>query len=208
MSGSGELVTLLSPLILASASPRRRKILSGMGLQFRIVPANVDETAPPGLPPERVAESLALKKALSVAAGVESGTVLGADTVVVGADGSLLGKPLDFEHARAMLAGLSGTTHRVITGVALVHRPGGQQVLGHDVTSVTMRAMSQGEIEEYVSTGEPFGKAGAYAIQEHADRFVSRLEGEYDNVVGLPSRRLRELFLRLERSLSGQGGVT
>lgn len=207
MSGPGELTTTLSPIILASASPRRRKILSDMGLQFTIVPADVDETPPPGLAPERVAESLALKKAVCVAAGVASGTVLGADTVVVGADGSLLGKPTDAGHARAILARLSGTTHRVITGVALVHRPGGRQAVGHEVTSVTMREMTPGEIEEYVASGEPFGKAGAYAIQEHADRFVSRLEGEYDNVVGLPSRRLRELFVELERSLPGPGGV-
>jgi septum formation protein len=184
----------LLPLILASASPRRRRLLAELGHSFQVLPADVDETPPEGLSAERVAEELALQKAVKVAGQVAAGTIIGADTVVVSAEGTLLGKPADPRDAARILETLSGSTHRVITALALIHQPGGARVLGHASTSVSMRQLTREEIDEYVATGEPFGKAGAYAIQERGDRFVTRLDGPYDNVVGLPGRLFGELL--------------
>ena len=196
------------PLILASASPRRRDLLERHGFAFEVRAADVDETPPTGEAPPRVAELLALKKARAVAVGVERGTVIGADTIVVGGEDVLLGKPEDADDARRILASLSGTTHRVITGVAVIHRPEDDEQVAHEVTYVTMRAMTADEIGDYVDSGESFGKAGAYAIQETGDRFVTKLEGDYENVVGLPVGRLKSMLdaddraIRTERSES------
>ena len=198
------LVRLL-PIVLASASPRRRRLLAELGHEFQVLPADVDETPPEGLAPERVAEQLALRKAVKVAGRVALGTIIGADTVVVSAQGELLGKPVDGPDAVRILKTLSGSTHRVITALALIHRPTGAQVYGHERTKVNLREMGGQEIDEYVASGEPFGKAGAYAIQERGDRFVSSLEGEYDNVVGLPGRLLGELFESLYREVRRRG---
>ncbi|MBI4880074.1 MAG: septum formation protein Maf [Planctomycetes bacterium] len=200
------LVPLLSPLVLASASPRRRCILSDRGYQFEVRPAEVDERPENGASPATAAREIALRKALAVARGVRAGTVIGADTIVVGADGTLLGKPRDAAEARAILRSLAGTTHRVITGVALVHRPSGVAAVEHETTRVTMRRMDEQEIEAYVASGESFGKAGAYAIQEHGDRFVTRLDGDYDNVVGFPAARFAAMLARLELALGARGG--
>ncbi len=197
---------LLLPLVLASASPRRRHILQERGYDFAVRPADVDERPPNGSP-AAAARGIALRKALAVARGVAAGTVIGADTIVVGADGQLLGKPADAAQARAILRSLSGTTHRVITGVALVHRPSGVTAVEHETTRVTMRPLDEQEIEAYVASGESFGKAGAYAIQEHGDRFVTRLEGDYDNVVGFPAARFAGMLARLELALGERGGA-
>ncbi|HYC77674.1 MAG TPA: Maf family protein [Planctomycetota bacterium] len=182
-------------LILASASPRRRDLLAARGLRFRTAAPDVDESAPPGVDPEDLARSLALRKALAVgwreapalrAAGL-SAHVLAADTVVA-ACGALLGKPVDAADAARMLRALSGTTHRVITGFAALSLTPDPAlvVVGAATTWVEMRPLSDAEIAAYVASGEPEGKAGAYAIQETGDRFVTRLDGGFDNVVGLP----------------------
>jgi len=181
-------------LVLASASPRRHRLLAEAGLDFRIVPADVDETMNLALGAGEVAEDLALRKARAVASREGSGEaiVLGSDTVVVlGEDGSegrrFLEKAGGAGEARTMLEALSGSRHRVITGVALVDGRSGRQLVGHEVTHVTMRELTPVELEAYVASGEWEGKAGAYAIQETADRFVTHLEGGgFDNVVGLP----------------------
>jgi len=179
-------------------------------------PADVDEAPPVGLAPRAIAEAIAVRKlraamAVSVERAAETrDIVIAADTIVV-ARGELLGKPADAADARRMLATLAGTTHEVITGVALGARPSGHECIGSSVTRVTMRALEPREIDDYVASGEPFGKAGAYAIQESADRFVTHLDGDFDNVVGFPSR----LFLELRRTLasmviefaSGPGGA-
>lgn len=190
--------------MLASASPRRRDLLQAAGLDFDIVPADVDESIDLGLTAGEAARDLALRKAAAVAArlGPGRGPVIGSDTLVVlGEDGSpdrrYLEKAADAAEARSMLAALSGTRHRVITGVAVV--PGDQDPLeapltGHGTTFVTMRAITPDELEAYVASGEWRGKAGAYAIQETADRFVERLEGDFDNVVGLPVALTLELL--------------
>ena len=170
-------------LVLASASPRRRELLSRLVERFEVVPAEVDETPPEGKAGEEAAVAIAARKALAVLART-GGTTLGADTNVVAADGEFLGKPRDAADARRILAKLSGTTHRVVTGVALAR--GGDVVTAAATTFVTMRSLTGGEIDQYVASGECFDKAGAYAIQETADRFVVRLEGSFSNVVGLP----------------------
>ncbi len=160
-----------------------------------MVPPGIDEALPPGILPEAAAEALALAKARAVAGRRPEALVLGGDTLVaVGA--RTLGKPSDRAHARALLGLLSGSTHRVVTGLALGPSPDGPWRVGHDVTEVTMRRIEPAEIESYLDSGEWEGKAGGYAIQETADRFVTRLEGSRTNVVGLPVELLLE-FLRL-----------
>jgi septum formation protein len=185
-------------LVLASASPRRRDLLAGAGLSFVVEPSEVDEDLEGRVEPEDAAEQLARRKAEAVALRHVGSRrwILGSDTVVAvgeGADLRLLGKPADEAEARAMLRALSGSRHRVVTGVCVVDasrwRPGGAAGLrvAHERTWVHMRPLSPGEIEGYVASGEWRDKAGGYAIQESADAFVTRLEeGGFDNVVGLP----------------------
>lgn len=192
-------------LILASASPRRHQLLGDTGLEFSIQPADADETIDLTLDAGAVAEDLALRKARLVSAAQGNGTtvVLGSDTVVVlGGDGDperrFLEKAADEKEAAWMLRSLSATRHRVITGVAAVWREAGGTALeraDHEVTWVSMRAIEPAEIGAYVASGEWRGKAGGYAIQETADRFVSGLEGGgFDNVVGLPVARTLALL--------------
>lgn len=189
-------------MVLASASPRRHRLLAEAGVRFEIEPADVDESIDASLAAADVAEDLARRKALEVArrrleAGLtEPLAIVGSDTIVVlGADGAaerrFLEKAEDAVEARRMLEALSGTRHRVITGVAVARiGPGDSElevVAGHETTFVTMRELSPAEISAYIASGEWEGKAGSYAIQETADRFVSGLEGGgFDNVVGLP----------------------
>ena len=198
-------------IVLASASPRRRRLLREAGLAFEVEPADVDETIDRALDAGAVAEDLARRKALAVAARRAAGpgpdvplAVVGSDTIVVlGADGDpgrrFLEKAADEDEAAAMLGALSGTRHRVITGVAVAGvdaggRPGPVRS-AHETTFVTMRELTAEELQAYVASGEWRGKAGAYAIQETADRFVTGLEGGgFDNVVGLPVALTLELL--------------
>lgn len=182
-------------LVLASASPRRRGLLDRMGLAHEVVPADIDETPRPGERPEALVARLAEAKATHVlrSSPATAGdlVVLAADTVVV-IDGAVLGKPADAADAAGMLGSLSGRTHEVLTGVA-VARPGSVVVVV-ERTAVTFGALDEGEIEAYVATGEPLDKAGAYGIQGRGGNFVTRIEGSYDNVVGLPTRVVRDLL--------------
>lgn len=186
-------------LILASASPRRRELLTRAEYEFTVQPPTLEEPhhLPVGLRPSQYAESLAYFKARCVAEVNPDARVLGADTVVVSADGRILGKADDAEEARKMLRDLSRQRHAVITGVAILG-PGAVRILASDVTYVTMRPMSEQEIEDYVASGEWEGKAGAYAIQESADKFVINLEGSFSNVVGLPMKLVSRLLDRRE----------
>lgn len=138
---------------------------------------------------------MALRKATEVAAKVGEGLVLGADTIVE-CGGRLLGKPNDRDEARAFLRLLSGRSHLVVTGLALVQVPDGRTEIGHEVSEVRMRALTDEEIDAYVQTGEPFDKAGGYAIQGAAEGFIEGIKGSFTNVVGLPLGRLRTLLLR------------
>ncbi len=173
------------PLILASASPRRAWLLGRLGVSFSIVPSEVEEVRKPGEPPKEFALRIAREKALSVASRVGSGLVIGCDTIVV-VDGEALGKPSDEAEARRMLGRLSGRAHRVISGVAVAEQPGGRMEDAIVSTKVWFKTLTAGEIEEYVATGEPMDKAGAYGIQELGMLLVSRIEGDHNNVVGLP----------------------
>jgi septum formation protein len=153
----------------------------------------VDETLPPGVAPESAARAIAERKARAVADATDDG-VLAADTIVVAASGEILGKPRDADDARRMLGALSGTTHRVITGVCLATHRGVRLAGASATTRVTMRALVPAEIDEYVASGESFDKAGAYAIQESGDRFVTGVDGSWTNVVGLPLETVELMF--------------
>jgi len=181
-------------LILASASLRRQELLRNAGIPFTVQPADISETPLAGESPRDCAERLAREKALAVFQSGRQQYVLGADTVVV-VDGSILGKPRDADDAARMLRLLSGRTHAVITGVCVVGPVASGQWSGtsksealtaSETTLVTLRELSEDEIRDYVATGEPMDKAGAYAIQGIASRWIPRIEGDYSNVVGLP----------------------
>jgi septum formation protein len=176
-------------LVLASASPRRQELLRNAAIPFVVQAANVDETPLSGESARDCAERLAREKALAVWRRRPQEIVLGADTVVV-VEKEILGKPLDAEDAVRMLRLLSGRQHDVITGVCLV-RAGRRETesdikVASETTIVTMCEVSEAEIREYVRSGEPMDKAGAYAIQGIASRWIPRIEGDYSNVVGLP----------------------
>jgi len=177
-----------SRIILASGSPRRESLLRQLGLVFEVVVADIEEPSPE--PDESLADWVqrcAALKASAAARQFDDALVIGADTVVV--EGQVLGKPRDANQAAQMLARLSGRTHDVLTGLALV-TPAGKVCSACETTRVTFRSLSLREIDAYVGSGEPMDKAGAYGIQGRGGLFVTRLEGCYFNVVGLPLARL------------------
>jgi septum formation protein len=184
------------PLILASASPRRAELLRNAGIAFTVEPAHVPEQSMPDEPPLEYAQRLARDKANAIFASRPDSVVLGADTVVV-ADEHLLEKPLDRVDAARMLRLLSGRSHQVITGVCVV--ASGFERTEAEVTEVRFSNLSDEEIATYVATGEPMDKAGAYAIQGIASRWVERIDGCYFNVVGLPMPRVYRMLRKLER---------
>jgi septum formation protein len=176
--------------ILASASPRRRLLLKKLLKQFRVIPSRIDESAVRAKTPEALAVKSALAKALAVAQKHPRATVIGADTIVV-LGRRVLGKPQGKKDATRMLRALSGRTHRVITGVAVVGKKCGATFV---TTAIKMRKVSARTIADYVATGRPLDKAGAYGIQEIEEIFIDRIDGDYDNVVGLPLAALRILL--------------
>jgi septum formation protein len=181
-------------IILASSSPRRRELLETVGYVFEVKPSNFDESAlkSAGLPPQLLVEKLAHEKARDVARACgSSDAIVGADTVVV-LDGATLGKPADEQDAVRMLRLLSGNTHQVFTGVSII--AGSHEVSFSERTDVEFYDLSDKEIRDYVATGEPLDKAGAYGIQRKGALLVRGIRGDYFNVVGLPIARLaREL---------------
>ena len=191
MAGGARLAGL-TPLVLASSSPRRSEILTAVGWPFETRPAGVDETRRAGEPAEDFVRRLAREKAEAVAQSLLFGLVLGADTTVV-VDGEILEKPSDKDDARRMLRRLSGRWHEVLTGVALVRAETGRSTSGVARTRVRFAELSEEEVGRYVETGEPLDKAGAYAVQGRAAPFIESIEGEYWNVVGLPVRLVYEL---------------
>lgn len=211
-------------LVLASASPRRQELLRGAGLSFEIQPADIDETPLPGERPRECAERLAREKALAVWKTRPHNVVLGADTIVV-IDASIINKPLNADDAASMLRRLSGRTHQVITGVCIVAPAARGRKSTHtseprtkneweilrtenwelrtasDLTLVTMSTIPANEIQEYIATGEPMDKAGAYAIQGRASRWIPRIEGDYTNVVGLPVALVYRMLREARRAI-------
>ncbi len=186
-------------IILASASPRRADLLRQIGLPFRVAPSALDEvehlSSAAEARPEELAVGLARAKAQAVARELGRGLVIGADTVVV-CDGAVLGKPRDVAEAQAFLLRLSGRTHQVITGVALVEAETRRAEVAAATTAVRMRPFDAVEAAAYVASGEPMDKAGGYAVQGRGALLVAAIEGEYSNVVGLPLVTLAELLGR------------
>ncbi|MGB8013553.1 MAG: Maf family protein [Terriglobales bacterium] len=190
----------MTSLVLASASPRRQELLRCAGISFEVLPADIPEEPLAGEGARECCERLAREKALAVAGQRPGDVVLGADTIVV-VDGLILGKPSDAADAARMLRLISGRVHSVITGVCLV--AGGQWSVGSETTLVSVSEIPESEIDLYVASGEPMDKAGAYAIQGMASRWIPRIEGDYSNVVGLPVA----LVWRMLREVSGQWPV-
>jgi septum formation protein len=182
-------------LVLASQSPRRAEILRQAGIPFVVRAAPVDETLQSGEMPEDYIRRLAEEKARAVPAGPDQ-IVLAADTTVV-VDSEILAKPADATDARRMLTLLSGRRHEVMTGICL--RRGDAQICDHAVTAVWFATMSEQEIDDYVASGEPMDKAGAYAVQGAASKFIPRIEGCYYNVMGLPVSLVYRHYLKLIR---------
>lgn len=181
-----------APLVLASASPRRRELLGLLGIPFEVLPAHVDESVRAGESPAHYVERVAADKARAVASRESSRLVLAADTTVV-LGGEVLGKPESDEQALEMLRRLSGRTHRVMTAMALA---GPLEASERVDTEVTFRSLSDEELRWYVSTGEPRDKAGAYGIQGAGGLFVSRIDGSASNVIGLPMAECAALLSR------------
>src|ERR1700760_4396222 len=195
-----------SALILASASPRRRELLAQAGYRFAVEPSSIPELRRPEEDAIRFATRLAREKAEEVFArrppSAVPAMVLGADTVVV-CEGEVMGKPADAADAQRMLLRLSGRTHQVVTGVAVVWGLSSVEVAA-EMTQVTMRTVSTQEIAGYVATGEPMDKAGAYAIQGYAGRWIPRIHGCYFNVVGLPLALVDSLLEGAELRMASQ----
>ncbi len=189
-------MTNISDIILASASPRRRELLARVGLEFQVIPSCTEENILPDETPEQHAIRLSEEKSLEVAGRSEvvGRWFIGSDTIVV-RDDVILGKPADAEEAAAMLRSLSGRTHRVISGYAVHDRQTGETRSAAVTTRVYFKQLTEAEIGEYIATGEPFDKAGSYAIQGIGAFMVPRIEGSYTNVVGLP---LCEVIATLE----------
>jgi nucleoside triphosphate pyrophosphatase len=189
-------------LILASSSPRRAEILREAGIAFEIRATEIDETAFPGETAlemvARLAEAKARAAAAQIGAGMRDCIVVGADTTVELGD-EILGKPRDSAHAREILSRLSGRTHHVLTGVFLLRLPGNSSRAAVEKSAVTFAPLSEKEIDAYVASGEPLGKAGAYAIQGLAGRYIPKIEGCYFNIVGLPLARLYALLREIDR---------
>lgn len=184
-------------LILASASERRAGILRDAGIPFTVMFSAVDETPGSGESPHDLVQRLAAAKAELVAArAVGPAIVIGADTIVT-LEGHIFGKPRSSDDARHMLEKLSGHAHAVVTGVALIRLPDAERLTFVESTLVHFAALSAEEISRYLATGEPHDKAGAYAIQGRAGRYIPRIEGCYFNVVGLPLARLQQALASL-----------
>jgi len=182
-------------LILASQSPRRRELLERMGLtRFRVLSPEIDERMDRALPPAELVERISLEKALAAQALAGPEALLIAADTVVALDGAVLGKPAGPAEAARMLRTLSGRTHQVYTGLTVVQ--GGERDTRHEETEVAFRPLSEGEIQDYLATGEPLDKAGAYGIQGYGALFVEGIRGDYYNVMGLPVHLLGRMLAR------------
>ncbi len=182
-----------NPLVLASSSPRRKRLLRELGLPFRFLPSDIHEKAT-GKNPADIARILAQRKAMYACSRSPENWILGADTIVVLQE-TILGKPLDQEEAKSMLGMLGGREHEVITGFSIIDPSGSIAHTGHASTMVTIKQLSEREIMAYIATKEPFDKAGGYAIQGIGAFMVKGITGSYTNVVGLPVHALIEAFL-------------
>ena len=182
-------------IILASQSPRRRELMGQIGLKFKVVSPNVDEHVEGNPSPAQLVEELSLRKARAVERqGEEESLIIAADTVVA-LEGTVLGKPKTERDAFSMLSALSGNRHYVYTGLTVIQ--GGRAVTQHEVTTVTFRELEPDEIGSYIATGEPMDKAGAYGIQGRCAIYIEKIQGDYNNVVGLPVARIYQEMKKL-----------
>jgi septum formation protein len=188
-------------IILASASPRRRKILSDMGYRFATVPSRIKEESITGETPGDHVARLSSIKAKTVAGEFPNDLVIGADTAVI-LEGEILGKPLSEKEAVGMLGKLSGRTHTVYTGLALIHIDADIKIAGYDKTEVTFNDLAEERIREYVKSGEPLDKAGSYGIQGIGSFLVKSYSGELDTVIGFPSRLFKKMYEEVSSCLS------
>ncbi len=186
---------LREKLVLASSSPRRKELLDAAGWPYEAIVAGIDESLKPNEEPAAYVQRLARSKAEAVAAQLQSGLVLGADTTVV-VENQILGQPADDDDARRMLNLLKGKWHEVLTGVAAV-RVLGETTVDYETTRVRFAEMTTEEIDWYIATGEARGKAGAYGIQGAAGLFIEEIQGDYFNIVGLPIRLVYELTAKV-----------
>ncbi|GAB5081578.1 Maf family protein [Hominimerdicola sp. 21CYCFAH17_S] len=178
-------------VVLASQSPRRRELMKLLCSEFEVCPANCEEIVPDGINPEYAAEAIAVQKCREAAGKCNGDVIIACDTVVV-LDGKIMGKPEDSAHASNMLRALSGRTHKVITGAAFICN--GKLRSFSEITEVTFRRLTEEDISDYIETGEPFDKAGAYGIQGAGSLLVSGIYGDYFNVVGMPVSKLAVLL--------------
>ncbi|MHC4441345.1 MAG: Maf family protein [Planctomycetota bacterium] len=187
------------PIILASQSPRRADLLGKAGIAFEAVHPKLQEPPPQfgHYSPAEYAEAASYFKARSVTDHYPGRLVLAADTVV-SLGGEIIGKPTDENDARRILNTLTGTTHEVITGVTLYESDTDRRIINHATTKVTLRKMTDRELDDYIASGEWAGKAGAYAIQENADKFVTKTEGSFTNIIGLPMEMLKEMLAQFD----------
>jgi septum formation protein len=189
-------ISINNPLILASASPRRKELLEQVRIPFRIIQSDIDENGENGKPHE-ICARLAEKKALSIYISSTKNWILGADTIVV-KDEIIMGKPENAEDAANMLMRLSDGDHEVITGYSIIDPDGGIEITDHVTTTVTFKRLTPEEIDAYIKTKEPFGKAGAYAIQEVGAFMIKGINGSYSNVVGLPLFEVIDSLVKLK----------
>ena len=180
-------------IVLSSQSPRRIALLKEMGIEFTTHPSAVDERLIEAHSPREFAMKAAYLKAQDVASHYDEAIIIAADTVVV-IDDRILGKPADAADARRMLETLSGRKHRVITAVAVCNSHTGNVLLDTESTDVYFKILSPGEIDDYIRSGDPLDKAGAYGIQTIGERFVEKIEGDYHNVVGFPINKVKEIL--------------
>ena len=190
-----DLLNIPKDIILASSSPRRKKLLETLGMQFSIMPAEIDETIPLNSGPIEIVQELSYLKAKEIAAGISNSLVIGADTIVV-CDGKIFNKPKDEQEAYEYLNFLSNRTHTVYTGIALYDSDTDNFIVAYEQTQVSFRKLEDDEIWAYIRTGSPLDKAGAYGIQDDFGAvFVNRIVGDFYNIVGLP---LTLLYLKLK----------
>ena len=171
--------------ILASASPRRKDLLNQIGIEFSIIPSNINEDFQLSLPPEAFTEHWAREKALNISKNHPSSLIIGADTVVV-IDGQIIGKPKDKNDSKEMLLRLSGKTHEVITGVSLIHIDSKIDITFNERTYVSINTLTNNDILQYIRSYKPFDKAGSYGIQDGFSAHINKINGCYYNVMGLP----------------------
>ena len=185
-------------LVLASASPRRKELLEKLGYIFQIIPADIEEIVDKTKKPEEIVKEIALQKASHIANNLkEPAIIIGSDTIVV-IDDTILGKPENAEDASKMLQQLSGRSHQVISGIAIVDTYTNNTIIDSESSDVYFRDISQEEITNYIKTKEPMDKAGAYAIQGLASTFIEKINGCYNNIVGLPVYKITQIFKKLD----------